>query len=128
MTVARPVGYAQPAFPPPWDAPGPTAAAVPAGLRRRQYAARRLPPLLDGRRDPIEPRSRPLLAAEVGRRTVWYLGLDRPQAVALFRRAAVTRFMEDSHGWCTSIEDGGDVLTVAQHALGYRVTVEAVDR
>jgi hypothetical protein len=36
--------------------------------------------------------------------------------------------MEDTYGWCTSIEDADDVLTVAEHRLGYRVTAEAVDR
>lgn len=128
MTVARPVRYAQSSVPIPWAAPGPTAAAVPPGLRLRQRAARRLPPLPDGRRDPIAPLPRPLLVAEVGRRTVWYLSLERRQATALFRRAAVTRYMEDTYGWCTSIEDADDVLTVAQHALGYRVTAVAVDR
>lgn len=101
---------------------------VPAGLRRRQHAARRLPPLPDGRRDPIAPLPRLLLAAEVGRRTVWYLGLDRHRTIALFRRAAVTRYMQDSHGWCTSIEDAEHVLTVAEHSLGYRIAVEPVDR
>jgi hypothetical protein len=130
MTVARPARHAEPPLPIPWAAPEPVAAAVPAGLRRRQHAARRLPPLPDGLRDPIAPPPPPqtVLQVQVGRRSCWYFGLDRRQATALFKRAGVTRFMEDTRGWCSSIEDAGEVLAVAQHGMGYRVAVEAADQ
>jgi len=36
--------------------------------------------------------------------------------------------MEDARGWCSSIEDAGEVLAVAQHGMGYRVAVEAADQ
>lgn len=101
-----------------------------SGIRRRQAAAVRLPAMPDGRRDPIAP-VRPvqtLLQVQVGKRTVWYLGIDRRQAIALFRRAGVTRFMHDGRGWCTPLEDADDVLAVADHGLGWRTTVTAVDR
>jgi hypothetical protein len=102
-----------------------------SGIRRRQAAARRLPAMPDGRRDPIAPAPGPvqtLLQVQVGKRTVWWLGLDRRQAMALFKRAGVTRFMHDGRGWCTSIEDADDILTVADHGLHWRTTVTAVDR
>ncbi|RBY94080.1 hypothetical protein DQ244_01585 [Blastococcus sp. TBT05-19] len=114
-----------------WPPPSPTALAAPAGLRRRQDAARRLPPLHDGRRDPIArtpARPQTLLQVQVGKRTCWYLGITRAQAKALFKRAGVTRHMHDGRGWCTPIEDADDVLTVAEHALRWHVAVEAVDR
>lgn len=104
-----------------------------SGVRRRQAAAQRMLPLPDGRRDPIapDPRARPvqtLMQVQIGKRTAWWLGIDRRQAMALFKRAGVTRFMHDGRGWCTSIEDADDVLAVADHGLGWRTTVEAVDR
>lgn len=106
-----------------------------SGIRRRQAAARRLPLLPDGsgRRDPIARDRRPdpvqtLLQVQVGKHTVWWLGIDRRQAMALFRRAGVTRFMHDGRGWCTSIEDADDILAVADHGLHWRTTVTAVDR
>lgn len=103
-----------------------------SGIRRRQAAARRLPQLTDGtgRRDPIAP-VRPvqtLMQVQVGKRTVWYLGIDRRQFIALCRRAGVARWMHDGRGWCTALEDADDILAVADHGLGWRTTVEAVDR
>jgi hypothetical protein len=101
-----------------------------SGIRRRQAAARRLPPLTDGRRDPIAP-GRPvqtLLHVEVGRRSVWLHGLDRRQAIALFKRAGVTRYMHDGRGWCCPLEYADDVLAVADHGLHWRTNVTAVDR
>lgn len=114
----------------PWPKPNPVAAAAPAGLRRRQSAARRLPPLVDGRRDPIARPVKPatLLQVEVGRRTCWYIGLTRRQFVALMSRAGITRYMHDGRAWCTALEDADQVLAVAEHGLHYRVAVEAVDR
>lgn len=110
----------------------PSRSALPdvTGLRLRQAAAHRMPPLHDGRRDPIAPAhpSQTLLQVEVGKRTAWFLGLTRRQAVALFRRAGVAHYMHDQRGWCVPIEHADDVLAVAEHGLHWRTAVTAVKR
>ncbi|WP_104529765.1 hypothetical protein [Blastococcus saxobsidens] len=112
-----------------WPAPSREAASVPEALRRRREAARRLPALVDGRRDPIAPRrAQVVLEVEVGRRTAWFYGLTRRQFIALCRRAGVTRWMEDTRTFCVHIEDSAEMLAVADHGLRWRTVVTAVDR
>ncbi|MDP5184780.1 hypothetical protein QOZ88_19275 [Blastococcus sp. BMG 814] len=112
-----------------WPKPSSEAASVPAALRRRQAAARRLPPLADGRRDPIAPpRHQVVLEVEVGKRTAWFYGLTRRQFIALCRRAGVARWMEDTRTFCVHVEDSAEMLAVAEHALRWRTVVTAVNR
>lgn len=119
-------------LPIPWAQPSPEATAVPDALRRRQAAARRLPPLThSGKRDPIAPtRQQTLLEVVVGSRTVWFYGVSRRQFITLCRRAGVTRWMKDNRTFCVRREDAdaAEMIAVADHGLGWRTTVRNDDR
>jgi hypothetical protein len=96
---------------------------------RDWVAAARRAPLADDRRCPAAaPIPQTLLEARVGRRMVWIHGLSRRQAIALFKRAGATRYMYDGRDWCVPLVDADHVLTVAEHALRFRVVTTAVDR
>jgi hypothetical protein len=116
----------------PWPAPSPEAASVPAALRRRQAASRRLTPLAGtGKRDPIAPaRRQTALLIEHNDNTAWFYGLDRRQFRTLMRRAGIDRSMWDpGRGtWCISVKDLDSVLEQADQGLDMRTSVHRVSR
>lgn len=69
------------------------------------------------------------LRVVIGPRTVWLHGIDRRQAVTLFRRAGVPRWMQDptNGAWCAPLAYADDILALADHGLRWRTVVEAVD-
>ncbi|MGH3511657.1 MAG: hypothetical protein ACRDRB_05195 [Pseudonocardiaceae bacterium] len=59
------------------DIPHPRHSDIPAQLRRRRAASRRLPPLPDGRRDPLDSTHEPITDAEIDAWRATWSHLDR---------------------------------------------------
>lgn len=105
----------------------------PAGVRRRQDAARRLPPLPDGRRDVIAPvRSAPVpcqrsLHVEVGKHTAWLIGEDVRGLLAV---ADSQRHQYDPARdcWMVPVDFADHVMVTAEWRQRRFVTCEAVNR
>lgn len=103
----------------------PQAAAV-SGLTRRRDAARRLPPLPSGRRDPLFPWGEPVKAARPTgpSRSPIRVEFDSPHNVALVRGFGGGDFcrlvggrgtwVEARRGWVTSIRTARDVISAVE--------------
>lgn len=102
-----------------------------ASLRRRREASRRLEPLPDGRRDPLDKTpAKPglrTLHVEVGKHTAWLYG---EKTVRLLERAGVVQRQWDwqRRVWMVPVQYADDVITYAEWRERRVVTVEAVDR
>ncbi|MGH3542481.1 MAG: hypothetical protein ACRD0H_04700 [Actinomycetes bacterium] len=59
------------------DIPHPRHSDIPAALRRRRAASWRLPPLADGRRDPLDSADEPITDAEIDAWRATWLHLHR---------------------------------------------------
>lgn len=93
------------------------ATTIPTQLRRRRAASRRLPPLHDGRRDPLDPppRRRAIHVRAIGKSTVEFSGCD--QAVYAAIRAVGASFMRAVQGgaWLVPQSAADDVMALLEY-------------
>jgi hypothetical protein len=93
------------------------ATTIPAQLRRRRAASRRLPALYDGRRDPLDPppRRQPIHVRSIGKSTVEFVGCD--QAVYNAIRTLGAQFMRAAQGgaWLVPQSAADDVMALLEY-------------
>jgi hypothetical protein len=95
----------------------PAGDGIPTQLRRRRAASRRLPPLHDGRQDPIDPprRRKTIQVRAIGGNTVEFVGCDR--AVYSVIRALDVKFMRAAQGgaWLVPLSAADELMALLEY-------------